>query len=156
MTAVLKWWFIVACSAAALVLTGAMGMLTDLWKTDATKISFAVLALYTLVSLFIGHLTIKARRLANHPRIREHVGACYFAADVMVDLGLLGTVIGFLMMLGTAFASIDLGNLAAAQAAMSKMAAGVSVALVTTLVGLTCSMLTRAQLANLDLETGHA
>jgi hypothetical protein len=68
-----------------------------------------------------------------------------------MGLGMLGTVIGFLLMLGPAFRGLDAANVQSMQAALGFMAAGMGVALTTTLVGLACSMLLQLQLVNLDL-----
>jgi biopolymer transport protein ExbB/TolQ len=75
---------------------------------------------------------------------------CWYSADSMTSLGMIGTVVGFLMMLGTAFSGLNLGDTVSAQKAISQMAVGISTALVTTLVGLVCSQITKFILINLE------
>jgi hypothetical protein len=58
-----------------------------------------------------------------------------FTADLLLSLGLLGTVIGFVAMLGP-IATLDGGNHAAIKGALATMSGGMAVALYTTLAGL--------------------
>ena len=64
---------------------------------------------------------------------------------------MVGTVTGFLLMLGTAFSNIDVTNSASLQKALEFMAVGMSTALYTTLVGLICSLIIKVQLVNLEV-----
>ena len=66
-------------------------------------------------------------------------------------LGMIGTVIGFLLMLGTAFSDLDVTSSEALQAALASMAVGMSTALYTTLIGLVCSLIIKVQLMNLEV-----
>jgi len=63
---------------------------------------------------------------------------------------MIGTVTGFLLMLGTAFANIDVTNSVTLQQALSDMAIGMSTALWTTLTGLVCSLILKVQLINFE------
>ena len=64
---------------------------------------------------------------------------------------MIGTVIGFLLMLGTAFTNLDVSNSAALQDALASMAVGMSTALYTTLIGLVSSLILKVQLVNLEV-----
>ena len=74
----------------------------------------------------------------------------WYLAETALALGMLGTLAGFLLMLGSAFANIDLANTATLQAALTNMALGMSTALYTTLVGLIVSIFLKSQLVNLE------
>lgn len=143
----LRWWLILVLSIAAFAVCWLLGLVEKLWQVDSTKISFVILGVYAVVSAFVGWLTWSADWVLE-ARFRP---ACDFVPELMVELGLIGTVIGFLMMLGLAFNGIDLNNVQATQAALARMASGISVALTTTLVGLLCSTALKAQLVNLGL-----
>lgn len=73
----------------------------------------------------------------------------WFAADIMLKLGLLGTIIGFILMLA-AVANVTDFDVATMQKILQLMSAGMSTALYTTLAGLVCSMLASAQYYMLD------
>ncbi|MEZ5931280.1 MAG: MotA/TolQ/ExbB proton channel family protein [Alphaproteobacteria bacterium] len=62
-------------------------------------------------------------------------GFGWFVADVLLSLGLLGTVIGFIAMLAP-ISQLESGDQAALKAALTAMSAGMAIALYTTLAGL--------------------
>ena len=75
----------------------------------------------------------------------------WFVSESCLALGMIGTVIGFLLMLGTAFSDLDVTSSEALQAALASMAVGMSTALYTTLIGLVCSLIIKVQLMNLEV-----
>lgn len=64
----------------------------------------------------------------------------WFVADLLLSLGLLGTVIGFILMLAP-ISSLDTQDQAAIKEALATMSGGMAVALYTTLTGLIGGML---------------
>ena len=72
------------------------------------------------------------------------------ASDILMRLGLLGTIIGFILMLGPV-AGLDPENDANVRAGMSIMGDGMAIAMYTTLAGLIGSILIRAQVYMLEI-----
>lgn len=68
----------------------------------------------------------------------------WFIADLLLSLGLLGTVIGFIVMLGP-ISGLDGGDQSAIKGALAAMSGGMAVALYTTLTGLIGGMLLKIQ-----------
>jgi hypothetical protein len=68
----------------------------------------------------------------------------WFVADLLLSLGLLGTVIGFILMLGP-ISGLDATDESAMQGALAAMSGGMAVALYTTLAGLVGGMLLKVQ-----------
>jgi hypothetical protein len=68
----------------------------------------------------------------------------WFVADLLLSLGLLGTVIGFVLMLGP-MSHLDAADQGAIRAALAAMSGGMAVALYTTLAGLIGGMLLKVQ-----------
>lgn len=64
----------------------------------------------------------------------------WFVADLLLSLGLLGTVVGFILMLGP-IAGLDTQDESAIKSALAAMSGGMAVALYTTLTGLIGGML---------------
>lgn len=73
----------------------------------------------------------------------------WFASDLMIKLGLLGTVIGFVMMLASVVNVRDF-DVSSMQSVLQKMSNGMGTALYTTVAGLICSMLATVQYHMLD------
>jgi hypothetical protein len=68
----------------------------------------------------------------------------WFVADLLLSLGLLGTVVGFILMLGP-ITDLDTSDQSAIQAALAAMSGGMAVALYTTLTGLLGGILLKVQ-----------
>ncbi len=73
----------------------------------------------------------------------------WFSADIMIKLGLLGTIIGFIFMLGSV-ANITDFDITSMQKILKHMSTGMGTALYTTMAGLVCSMLATVQYHMLD------
>lgn len=73
----------------------------------------------------------------------------WFLADLMIRLGLLGTVIGFIFMLGSV-ANVESVDIHALQKLLTNMSGGMRIALYTTLTGLGCGILLGFQYRLLD------
>ena len=71
-----------------------------------------------------------------------------------MKLGLLGTIIGFIMMLAP-IGALDPENKVAVRASMSLMSDGMAVAMYTTLAGLAASILIKIQYTLLDTATAR-
>jgi MotA/TolQ/ExbB proton channel family len=68
----------------------------------------------------------------------------WFVADLLLSLGLLGTVIGFILMLGP-ISDLDTSDQSAIRMALAAMSGGMAVALYTTLTGLIGGLLLKIQ-----------
>ena len=82
-------------------------------------------------------------------RLKNPHNIGWFCTDIMIKLGLLGTIIGFVLMLGSVVNVSDF-DAAAMQNILKQMSSGMGTALYTTFAGLVCSILTAAQFFMLD------
>ncbi|MFA5958195.1 MotA/TolQ/ExbB proton channel family protein [Hyphomicrobium sp.] len=96
--------------------------------------------------------TLLLRGLASQLRGSNHFGA--FASDTLMKLGLLGTIVGFIMMLAP-IAGLDADNRGALKSSMTLMSDGMAVAMYTTLAGLVGSILIKIQYYMLDDATSR-
>jgi hypothetical protein len=96
--------------------------------------------------------TLLLRRLAGSLRGSNGFGG--FAGDTLMKLGLIGTIVGFIMMLAP-IAGLDTGNQAAIKTSMNLMSEGMAVAMYTTLAGLIGSILIRIQYYMLEDATSR-
>jgi biopolymer transport protein ExbB/TolQ len=67
-----------------------------------------------------------------------------------MTVGMIGTVIGFILMLSTSLGNLDPSDVESMRSAISAMAVGMSTALLTTLAGLTATLMLRVQLVMTD------
>jgi hypothetical protein len=94
--------------------------------------------------------TLLLRSLAD--RLRGSNGFGAFASDTVMKLGLLGTVIGFIIMLAP-IAGLDASDKTMMKSSMGLMSDGMAVAMYTTLAGLVGSILLKIQYYMLDNAT---
>lgn len=98
-TPALTWWLFLCLQVLGLGVAYSFGVHTMISTADATTISWWSLGLYGLTTIFVGY-----RTLIGNPRRLE---PSWFISDLLQGLGLLGTLLGFIIMLGTVFAGID-------------------------------------------------
>ena len=140
-------WYLIVCVQVVLI---SISVYFDahrlIWQHDQTKLSFAIFLLWALGSVLVGlwHRKTSVVDIQNNAKIG------WYLAETCLALGMVGTVAGFLLMLGTAFSHIDVSNTGSLQTALSSMAMGMSTALYTTLVGLVASIFLKTQLVNLE------
>ena len=150
----LRWW-VIACG---LILSAAFiqykGLFVALWFADPSGLSFVTLSLFVILTVCTGILT---NRLSNsNPgdisfnQDIKYLQALWYASELLMALGMMGTLVGFIKMLGPALAGLDPGNLVAAKSGILGMASGMSVSVTNTLVGLVSSQLVKIQLINLE------
>ena len=148
MKSLLKWWLIFCLTLLGMCTCVYFNIHKDLYAADVTRLSFLIISIFTCTSIWLGTKTYKVGIQQDYNQ-KSDVG--WFIAESCLALGMVGTVTGFLIMLGTAFANVDVSNATTLQQALSDMATGMSTALWTTLVGLVCSLIIKVQLVNLEV-----
>ena len=148
MKSLLKWWLIFCLTLLGLCTCVYFNVHKDLYSADVTRLSFLIISIFICTSVWIGTKTYKVGIQQDYDQ-KSDVG--WFISESCLALGMVGTVTGFLIMLGTAFENVDVTNAATLQQALSDMATGMSTALWTTLVGLVSSLIIKVQLVNLEV-----
>jgi|TARA_B100000749_G_scaffold4504_1_gene3647 hypothetical protein len=148
MKSLLKWWLIFCITLLGLSVCVYFNIHKDLYAADVTRLSFFIISIFICTSVWIGSKTYKVGIGQDYDQ-KSDVG--WFISESCLALGMVGTVTGFLIMLGTAFENVDVSNAATLQQALSDMAIGMSTALWTTLVGLVSSLIIKVQLVNLEV-----
>ena len=134
----LYWWLIVCVIGTGSYLTHIMGWLVPLYTNDLTHITFLITAIAALTTLSLGY-KFKVPAAVN-------VNVEWFVSDVVLTLGMLGTIIGFMIMLQGTFSSIEFNDTDSIRLALSSMSQGLFTALNTTLIGLVSSIVLKVQL----------
>ena len=132
----LYWWLIVCVIGTGSYITHSMGWLVPLYTNDLTYITFLITVLAALTTLSLGYKFKVPDAL--------DVDIEWFVsdvADVVLTLGMLGTIIGFMIMLEGTFSSIEFNDTDSIRQALSSMSQGLFTALNTTLIGLVSSII---------------
>ena len=148
MKSLLKWWLIFCLTLLGLCICVYFNIHKDLYVADVTRLSFLIISIFICTSVWIGTKTYK---IGIHQDYNQKSDVGWFISESCLALGMVGTVTGFLIMLGTAFENVDVTNAATLQQALADMATGMSTALWTTLVGLVSSLIIKVQLVNLEV-----
>ena len=155
----LQWWLFASILSVAVIYAWNGGAFHLLWNVDFTKISFFIIGLFALSSIFCGRIAWRLSKYLNHrnhdiilvKELERDIDAGWFISDLFFTIGMVGTVIGFIVML-SGFEGIDFGNPDTTKQMIGTLGSGMSTALYTTLTGLVSSVLLKIQCFILDYE----
>ena len=145
----LKWWLIFCLILLGIGISYHFNLHSLLYYADVTKLSFIIITIFIFTSVWIGRKTFDLEKTSVTD---DNINVGWFIAETCLALGMVGTVTGFLYMLGTAFENIDITDATTLQDALATMAKGMSTALYTTLTGLIASLIIKVQLVNYEVE----
>ena len=149
MSAFLKWRLLITLTVVGLSIAAYFNFIQFLYAHDLTKLSVAILALFAATTSVIGYKIWKERDVKKK---KYGYDVEWFVSEMMISLGMIGTVIGFIYMLYSVFSSLNIADTLAVQQSLGKMAQGMGTALLTTLVGLVSSVLIKSQLVMVENE----
>ena len=147
MSMFLRWWLIFCISIAAFFTLYIFGFIDALIAKDTTRLSFGIIAIYFIASGFTGWITYNNTKGKKQG---ANINIGWFITELLLAMGMIGTVIGFILMLGGSFESLNVADTGSVKTALTDMALGMSTALYTTLVGLVCSQMLKVQLVNVE------
>jgi uncharacterized membrane protein HdeD (DUF308 family) len=128
-----KWWLVFNLGVLALIVGHVkFDLYSLLLAMDSTYLTFGILAIAILTSASL--FTMKTKDWQ------------WFSSDAVLSLGMVGTLFGFLLVLGQTFSDIDTSSTESMSAAIGTLAQGMSTALITSLVGLVSSLWVKLQL----------
>jgi len=116
---------------------------------DITFLSWIIMLVYLLTSLSIGRKTYNYS-FGKLKGIPMNTNVQWFVRDELANVGLIGTIIGLMLILGPAFAAIDPSLASSITEALSYISLGVGTALWTTVTALVSSVFLGFQLVNLE------
>jgi hypothetical protein len=147
----LKWLLQVSVMTVAMFVAASYGLFSTIVAADSTWISVGIMAWFVLATVRCGMASWKLSGTnSDSDDTISDLERFSFCSGAFTTLGMIGTVIGFIIALG-AFNLIDSQNPASIQLVIKQLVNGVGPALYTTLTGLVCAFLLRFQAANLSL-----
>ena len=147
-----KWWTtIVMVGICAGLLEYYIGASSFVWERDPTKISLGILLIFTIVSAVVGYysylIQFKYEKISD-----QKLQPLWFFSETVMSIGMVGTLIGFLVVLTTTFVDIDTTSTQEMKRVIGNLASGMGIALLTSLCGLISSILLKFELVLLDTE----
>ena len=153
----LRWWLFVVVMVLAAFGAFQIGIVDEIYKVDVTGLSFLIMGILTVMSIKCGMDTLKltsydiiTEKDINESYSKAELG--WFVSDLCLTLGMIGTVAGFIYMLSSSFANIDVSNVSSLQNVLAHMSAGMATALYTTAAGLVSSAFLKLQYFNYSAE----
>ena len=146
-----RWWLFVCILTIGAYFGIHFDVFSMIFNTDKTYLSSVILLLFTGSTLLTGYRTW----LFNYRKTYTDTKVGWFCGEVMFALGMIGTLIGFVLVFGDALAHIDLEDQANKAKIIADMGIGISTAIYTTLAGLVGTLLLWIQLVNLEYGIDH-
>jgi uncharacterized membrane protein len=152
----LKWWLLFTLFVVAAIFSNYLGYIRLLWEKDASYLSLSTLVLFFIMSLKCGRDIFFLEKTKEHTSesielFRRKEEVVWFSSEVCLNLGMLGTIIGFCLML-VGFENLDISNQQTVQGLLAELGKSMATALYTTLVGLLCGQLLKVQAFILSLH----
>ena len=117
-------------------------ILTELWDGDRSKISMLILAIGVFFFAKLGRMIYIYDKNKSHLIVKYDLDAGFEASQTVMTLGMIGTIIGFSMMLGS-FNGVDISDINSIKQLFSIATDGMATALYTTLSGLSVHLILR-------------
>ena len=153
----LEWWWFFCTLLLTTFMIWQLDVFEKIWAVDQTKISLAILSLFVVMTIYCGRQAwllskIQKNNLEIDETIKSRYEPGWFASEICLTMGLIGTVSGFILMLYGAFADLNIADTTSVQQSLMNMSLGMSTALYTTLIGLVSSLLLKIQYFRLELH----
>jgi len=137
------WWLAAVIQIIGVGVAIGFGAVDFLLEADQTYLSFVTLAMWAIGTIGVGYISYKNTRNYDTP---------WFIAESCISVGMIGTLIGFMLMLSSSLGSVDPSDIDSMKAVIASMASGMSTALVTTLSGLVFSLFLKIQITTQEHE----
>jgi len=131
------WWLATVIQIIGVAIAYAFGGFEFLLSADQTYLSFAIIVLWMAATTMIGLSSYKSQSNYDTP---------WFIAESCISVGMVGTLIGFMLMLSSSLGTVDPSDIESMKAVIGDMSSGMSTALVTTLTGLVFSLFIKIQI----------
>jgi hypothetical protein len=138
MVKTLRWWLTMCVLGVLVYFSYANGWLLPLYEKDATMITYLITVIFGATTLSLGYKSFLKKQFENEVE--------WFVSDAVLTLGMIGTIIGFMIMLIGTFDTVEFTAVENIRAVLSSMSKGLYTALSTTLIGLISSVILKIQL----------
>jgi hypothetical protein len=147
-----KWWTTIVTVVVGFTAAEFYLNIIDFFTgVDNTRISIIIFGIFCAVNIALGFyaymIQFKKKRISE-----QTLQTMWFFSDAVMSIGMVGTLIGFLVVLTTVFTDIDTTSSEAMKEVIGNLANGMGIALTTSLCGLITSILLKFELVLLELD----
>ena len=144
-------WIAGVCAiAVGLEIAVYYGVLQQIYEKDLTKLSVVIGCIFLWQTAKCGYeLICQSRNKRTLEQGDRSVEKGWLWSDIVLSLGMIGTVIGFMLML-SGFSSVNFEDVSSVQSLIATLSSGMSTSLSTTLVGLVASVILKLQFFGLE------
>jgi hypothetical protein len=147
-----RWFALTNLIVIGIALLAYNGILTTIVTTDVSGISTVIFASFIISLIVTGVLSYRVGKDQGMSRADDnmlYIG--WFIAEVLMILGLAGTVIGFIVLFDANFSDVSFDSPESVKVIIVAIASGMGVALYTTITGIIGSLLTKMLLVNVEV-----
>ena len=135
---------------AGLEIAWIKGVVQTIYASDITKISVLIAIIFFWQSIVcFREIVNQTQKFKLSWESDEEIESGWLWSDIVLSLGMIGTVIGFMIML-SGFMDVDFSDFDSVQGLITRLSAGMSTSLSTTLVGLITSVILKIQFFSLE------
>lgn len=146
----LRWWLLIVLISIASIFCYYLGFFKEIFIKDTSYLCNVIYILFLVGTVWCGWNTWQVSNKKNF-KIENNLEIGWFISELCLTIGMIGTVIGFIIMFsGEYLSNINPDNAQSIMSLIGSVANGMSTALYTTLVGLICSSLLKIQYFNLE------
>lgn len=151
----LQWHLIFTFICVISIILFQCGIAKEIWIKDSSFLSYITYIIFLICSLHAGKLCYKISKISKNSKDiaiyknKSEIG--WFVSELCLTLGMMGTIIGFIMML-SGFNSLDIQNITSVQALLTQLGGSMATALYTTIVGLVCGSILKLQFFLIAIE----
>lgn len=149
------WWVSVLLVATSLFWANYFGVIQTVWESDTTRITSVIASLFLVTNLALGWLAWKASDpffvSGHHHILKKITDYSWFMSEMLMALGMFGTVIGLIHMLEMNTAN-DITDNNAIQGMLGGMWKAMGLALYANAVGLISSIVLKFQVYFIGIE----
>jgi ABC-type Fe3+ transport system permease subunit len=140
------WWVFFWTQVVGIGVAGYYGFIDLMWSADITHLSIGICGMWLIGTIDVGRRTHQAiNGKWSEPRLS------WFLADAVTLVGMIGTLIGFIFMVGSSITDLDgVVNDDTLKTMLTSLTTGFGTAVWTTLIGLIASLSIKFQLNNLE------
>lgn len=131
------------------------GIVEKVWTTDVTMLTSVISLIFLAANILLGYIAYNYDKDHLKAKLIRATDTIWFVSEILMALGMLGTVIGLIAMLGANVVGNSTQNMAGIQTLLGNMWLHMGLALYTNAVGIICSIILKVQVHFIAGDVGN-